>query len=95
MPVFSEEVSFSKNGSLRYYGSLSDERWGINSMRTNELAVDFYLNTEIKNDLTKNYAVDFTEDKSVFATAYCAVDYGNLEWLISLAQSEDVMVSLE
>jgi hypothetical protein len=97
MPAFSEEVSFSRHGLFIYYSYLRRDDGtylGFGADATNNLNTDSWRpKTEIKEYLARDFSIDFTGDMPVFATAHCLLSYGNMEWNIGLAQSEDTVVS--
>jgi hypothetical protein len=94
MPAFSKEVVFSQDDFFNYYtyvrkddGSLI----GIDGEASNGLICS--VSIQPTEDTAKMYTALLTGNLPLYGTAHCLLEYGNLEWLVQVAQSEDVIIS--
>jgi len=98
MPVFSGEVSYSEHyhhhqGIFNYsiYVNTDEETgWAIGDW-SNELTIEsvFSMINQIKENFCKD--VEFTGDLSVYADVHCVLNYGNLEWIVRIAETEKII----
>jgi hypothetical protein len=104
MPVFSEEVVFSPNAIFDYSIYVRvDPNWinnegdhiGGGGERTNNLSTDSVQSTvaAIKEGVFNNYSHMISGNMPIFGNAYSLLVYENNEWIVAVAQSEDVIVS--
>lgn len=93
MPTFSEEVVFAPDNFFVYYTFVrkADGHFiatGYES--TNDLISTRSI--QPNDDLDIDYSAVFSGNVPMFAISHCRLEHGNLEWLITIAQSKDTIV---
>ena len=94
MPEFSDKVVFSTNEYLNYYTYVRrDNGWfiGIGGDATNSLTS--YRSVQLNDDVARMYSHLLTNNMPMYGTAHCLLKYKNMEWIVQVAQSEDVIVA--
>jgi hypothetical protein len=97
MPTFSEEVFFSQNGFFYFftYLKMNDGNYfGVGGEATNSLNSLDSIRPKVETQewIAKNFEIILTGYISMYGIVSCILDYGNIEWIIGLARSEDVLV---
>ena len=105
MPAFSQEVSFSETALFEYniFAKRIDGKpfpedgflFGGGGERTNNFSTDSVRQTiiEIKKGAAEYHSIDFEGDMPIVGIVLCFLNYGNYEWIIGVAQSEEAIVS--
>jgi hypothetical protein len=105
MPTFSQEVSFSEAALFDYsiYAKRIGERpfpegallFGGSGERTNSLSTDSIRQAiiTIKEGAAEYYSINFEGDMPIVGVVHCFLNYGNYEWIVGVAQSEEAIVS--
>jgi hypothetical protein len=104
MPTFSDEVLFSEASLFDYSIYVRvDPEWIMNrgdhigggGERTNELNSDFVQSTisAIKDGVAEEYSFTLTGELPIFGMAHCLLNYGNKEWIVAVAISNDVIAA--
>jgi hypothetical protein len=94
MPTFSEEVVFSQDGFFNYYTYVRKDDGGfigIGGEATNGLISS--ASVRPTEDVAQMYSTLLTGNLPMYGTAHCLLEYGNMEWAVQVAQSEDAIVS--
>jgi hypothetical protein len=104
MPAFSQEVSFSETALFDYniYAKRIGERpfpegallFGGGGERTNNLSTDSVQQTiiTIKEGAAEYHSINFEGDMPIVGVVHCFLNYGNCEWIVGVAQSEEAIV---
>jgi len=105
MPVFSQEVSFSETALFEYniFAKRIDGKpfpedgflFGGGGERTNNFSTDSVRQTiiEIKKGAAEYHSINFEGDMPIVGIVLCFLNYGNYEWIVGVAQSEEAIVS--
>jgi len=94
MPAFSDKVVFSTDEFLNYYTYVRRDNGGIigiggeaaNSLTSSD-------SVRLNEDVAGMYSSLLTDNMLMYGTAHCLLEYGNMEWSVQVAQSEDIIVS--
>ena len=94
MPIFSEKVVFSQNGFLNYYTYVISDIGGyigIGGDATNSLISS--VSIQPNEDTARMFSDFLTGNLPLYGTAHCLLEYKNMEWIVQVARSEDVIVA--
>jgi len=92
MPAFSDKVIFSTNEYLNYYTYARRDNGGfiaIGGDATNSLTS--YQSVQLNDDVARIYSHLLTSNMPMYGTAHCLLEYKNMEWIVQIAKSEDVI----